>query len=423
MAITFDKLKDMFFASCPTGLETLLEAEVKKITHESLEVTSGGVHFQAPAASALELMLHSRIASRIYKKAYQFEIKVEKDLYFFAKEVKWKALFDLEQSFKITVQQSKNSKGERSLFKSSMFLAQNLKDGIVDRFRLDCKGERPDVDKESPDMSLLLHVVPNINPHSVKETCTVLIDMCGAPLSQRGYRDTNFSAPLKENLAAGLVLLSGYTGKETFFDPMCGSGTIIIESLLIKGDIPPSFICVHDLVNNPEESFWDFQNHNWFKKDKYLVEAWNKLTETCHKKAKEGFEKLKHSNVKTFASDSEKYAINAIKYNLNASELIEYVSLEQADATELNLKENNPDITGGIIVTNPPYGERIGEDRDLPKLYHEFGENLKQNYKGFKAYIFTGNLPLIKKISLRTSKKVILFNGAIESRLVEYDLF
>lgn len=423
MTKKIDKIKDMFFASCPTGLEPLLAQEIKNLPHQNLEITSGGVHFQAPNNSALELMLCSRLASRIYKKAYQFEIKVEKDLYFFAKEIKWKALFDLEQTFKITVQQSKNSKGERSLFKSSMFLAQNLKDGIVDKFRLDCNGERPDVNKETPDMNIMLHVVPNINPHSIKETCTVLIDMCGAPLSQRGYRDTNFSAPLKENLAAGLVLLSGYTGEETFFDPMCGSGTIIIESLLIKGNIPPSYIFVHDLIERPDETVWDFQNHNWFKKDKYLLDAWKKLVAQYHEKAKEGFENLKKNKVKTFASDSEKYAINACKYNLNASDLSEYLELYQEDATQIDLNSKDESITGGIIITNPPYGERIGEEQDLPKLYHEFGENLKNHYKGFKAYIFTGNLPLIKKISLRTSKKVILYNGAIESRLVEYDLF
>jgi 23S rRNA G2445 N2-methylase RlmL len=247
--------------------------------------------------------------------------------------------------------------------------------------------------------------------------------MCGAPLSQRGYRDTNFSAPLKENLAAGLVKLSGYTGKETFFDPMCGSGTIIIESLLIKGDIPPSFVTVHDLLQNPDETFWDFQNHNWFKKDKYNIEAWQALVKTYHKKSSDGFASLEKSEVKTFASDNERYAINALKFNLNASELIEHVSFNEDDATKVELKTKNPEITGGIIVTNPPYGERIGEERDLPQLYYDFGENLKNHYKGFKAYIFTGNLPLIKKISLRTSKKVILFNGAIESRLVEYDLF
>ncbi|MDP7319648.1 MAG: THUMP domain-containing protein [Bacteriovoracaceae bacterium] len=419
MAKKIDKLKDMFFASCPTGLEELLAAEIKQLQYQKIEITKGGVHFESPAQSALELVLSSRIASRIYKKAYQFEIKIEKDLYFFAKEIKWKALFNLSQTFKISVVQSKSKDGKkRSKFKSTMFLAQNLKDGIVDRFRFDTKGERPSVDKEQADMSLLLHIEPNINPHSVKETVTILIDMTGAPLSQRGYRDTNFSAPLKENLAAGLVLLSGYTGKETLVDPMCGSATIIIESLLIKADIPPCYLALDAIIEHNETSYWDFMQHNWFIKDKYLTESWEKLKKLYLKKAQDGFKFLENNPIMTFASDSEKYAINASKFNLKAADLIEFVKIEQKDATNLI-----PASDTGIVITNPPYGERIGEEEKLPELYHDFGENLKKNFKGFYAYIFTGNLPLIKKISLRTSKKIILYNGNIESRLVEYKLF
>lgn len=420
MAKIIDKIKDEFFASCPTGLEEMLASEIKKLKYTKLEVTKGGVHFNAPSEVALELMLSSRIASRIYKKAFRWEIKVEKDLYFYAKEIKWKAVFDLEQTFKISVIQSKSKDGlKRSMFKSTMFLAQNLKDGIVDRFRDDCKGERPSVDKEQSDMNILLHLEPNVNQHSVKETVTILLDMCGAPLSQRGYRDTNFSAPLKENLAAGIVMLSGYTGKENFFDPMCGSATIIIESLLIKGNIPPSYLANHEILENKEERYWDFMQHNWFKKDKYLLEAWGKLLQTYLEKARDGFEALEKSTAKTIGSDYEKFAMNASQFNLRASDLEEFVELRKEDATKVTL----PGIESGIIVTNPPYGERIGDEERLPDLYHDFGENLKNNFKGFKAYIFTGNLPLIKKISLRTTKKHILFNGSLDARLVEYNLF
>lgn len=419
MTKKIDKMHEQFFASCPTGLEELLKAEIQQLNPKDIHLTKGGVHFGLETAKAIELMLSSRIASRIYKKAYQFEIKQEKDLYFFAKEIKWKALFNLDQTFKISVQQSKNAKGERSKFKSSMFLAQNLKDGIVDRYRHDTKGERPNIDKDRPDISFLLHLEPNENPHSQKEIATILIDMCGHPLSQRGYRDTNFSAPLKESLAAGLVLLSGYTGKEDFIDPMCGSGTIIIESLLIKGSIPPSFIAVYEIQKHSDEAYWDFLAHNWFAKDKYLLEAWDKLIKEYHQKTIDGFEKLQTNPAKTLAFDQEKYALNAIKFNLKSAELTDFVTLVQEDATKLSLSS----VDSGIIVTNPPYGERVGQEEILPTLYYEFGENLKKNFKGFKAFLFTGNLALIKKISLRTSKKHILYNGAIESRFVEYQLF
>lgn len=419
MAKEIEKLKDEFFASCPTGLEELLAAEIKVLEYEKLRVTNGGVHFQAQVSTAMELMLASRIASRIYKKAYRFEIKVEKDLYHYAKEIKWKALFDLEQTFKISVVQSKSPDGKkRSQFTNTMFLAQNLKDGIVDRFRDDCKGERPSVDKDDPDMNFLLHLEPQDNEFSNKEFATILIDMCGDPLSQRGYRNTPFSAPLKENLAAGLVMLSGYKPEENFIDPMCGSGTIIIESLLIKGNIPPSYLALHEILENGADTYWDFMKHNWFKKDKYVLADWDRLTQKYIEMARDGFERLEKSKAKTLAFDIENYSLKATQLNLEASDLTEFVELTKGDAAEVRTE-----LESGVIVTNPPYGERLGENEDLEGLYYDFGENLKQNYKNFRAYIFTGNLPLLKKISLRTTKKTILYNGAIESRLAEYLLF
>ena len=414
-----EKLKDEFFASCPTGLEELLAAEIKALPYEKLRVTKGGVHFQGRVGLAMELMLASRIASRIYKKAYRAEIKVEKDLYHFAKEIKWKALFDLEQTFKISVVQSRSPNGKkRSEFSNTMFLAQNLKDGIVDRFRDDCKGERPSVDKDDPDMSFLLHLEPQDNEFSSKEFATVLIDMCGEPLSQRGYRNTPFSAPLKENLAAGLVLLSGYKPEENFVDPMCGSGTIVIESLLIKGNIPPSYLALHEITTNDANTYWNFMKHNWFKKDKYVLEEWDVLTKKYLEMARDGFERLEKATSKTVAYDIENFSLKATQLNLEASDLTEFVEVIKGDAAEI---DNS--LANGVIVTNPPYGERLGEDEDLEALYYDFGENLKQKFKNFRAYIFTGNLPLLKKISLRTTKKTILYNGAIESRLAEYLLY
>jgi len=419
MSKKVEKIKNEFFASCPTGLEELLASEIKALAYKKLEVVKGGVHFSGAPEVAMELMLSSRIASRLYKKAFEFEIKVEKDLYIYGKEIKWKAILDLEQTFKITVVQGKSKNGEkRSHFKSSMFLGQNLKDAIVDRFRDDCDGERPNIDKDQADLNILLRVEPTDNPHSYQEIAMILLDMCGAPLSHRGYRDTNFSAPLKENLAAGLVKLSGYNGNETFVDPMCGSATIIIESLLIKGNIPPSYLALHNILEEGESTYWDFMKHKWFTEDEELQEKWKTLLETYTEMARLGFEKLEQSEMKTYAFDKQKYAINAATLNLKAADLLEFVELKIADATDVSIA-----ATEGVVITNPPYGERIGSEDDLPKLYHGFGENLKNNFKGFRAYIFTGNMPLLKKISLRTSKKIILWNGSIESRLAEYLLY
>lgn len=412
-------LKNSFFASCPTGLEELLAAEIKALEYEKLSVVKGGVHFLGQPKMALELMLSSRIASRIYKKAYEFNIRTEKDLYYRAKEIMWKEIFELGQTFKISVVQGKSLDGsKRSQFKSSIFLAQNLKDGIVDRFRDDCEGERPSVEKDQPDMNILLRVEPVDDENSDIEIAHVLFDMCGQPLSHRGYRTGTFTAPLKENLAAGLVLLSGYTGEETFIDPMCGSGTIIIESLLIKGDIPPSYLALHEMLNNEDEHYFDFQKHLWFAQDENHPTEWKALLDLYLEKARDGFEKLEKSTVKTIASDRQRFALQCFDENIKAADLLEFVEINEDDATTIEAPSE-----AGILICNPPYGERIGSNDQLPALYYDFGENLKKNFKNYKAYVFTGNLALIKKISLRTTKKHILFNGSIDSRLAEYLLY
>ena len=414
------KLKNQFFAACPTGLEELLASEIKELEYvkESLRVVKGGVHFEAFPQVALELVLCSRIASRIYRKTFQFDVLVEKDFYYRASEIKWKSLFDLDQTFKIGVVQGLSPNGEkRSAFQNTMFLAHNLKDGIVDRFRKDCKGERPSVDKDQPDVSILLRVEPHDDPDSKKELVTILIDLTGSPLSQRGYRDVNFTAPLKENLAAALVMFTGYTGNETFIDNMCGSGTLVIESMLIKGNIPPSYLALES-IEAGDDHYWDFLKQAWFTKDKYLLENWDLLCKKYKKLAEDGFKSLETNTHRTIASDIAQSAVSTTNSNLKASRLKDFVILGKEDATKM--KTNSEP---GVILINPPYGERIGSEDDLEALYYEYGENLKNSFKGFRAYVFTGNLPLLKKISLRTSQKIILYNGNIDSRLAKYELY
>lgn len=410
------KLKNLYFASCPTGLEQLLLKEIKQLDPQQAQAVKGGVEFTCLPEIALELLFCSRIASRVYKKIYQFEIKTEKDLYYFAKEIKWKAVFGLDQTFKISVVQSKSPNGEkRSQFSNTMFLGQKLKDAIVDRFRADCNDERPSVEKVHPNLSLQLHLAPNDNPHSRKEVATIMIDITGRPLSERGYKSGSFTAPLRENLAAGIIGLMEYHGEGIFIDAMCGSGTMLIEAALIAGDIPP---CFYNLKHIERGDFWDFQNHFWFQKSEYLQ---NKLSEFITKYlelSERGYQNLQQKKIKLLGNDIDNEAMKISVENIRRARLLDYIEFENKDALFLETDE-----TTGYVFANPPYGERLGRDEDLEHLYHEWGETLKHKFKGFKAYLFTGNLPLIKKISLRTSSKVILFNGNIESRLVEYQLY
>ena len=411
------KYKNAFFASCPTGLEEVLEAELKEIGAKDTCAVKGGVHFESFPEVTIKAILHSRIASRVFKKIFGFTIKNEKDIYYRGKEIKWKAVFSLDQTFKIQVLQGKSPKGtKRSKFNNSMFLGQQLKDAIADRFREDTK-ERPDVDKFTPDMSFLMRVEPNDNPHSQKEDVTILIDMCGQTLSNRGYRVKSFSAPVRENLAAGILKLAGYTGKEVLVDGMCGSGTFLAEAVQIQNDIPPCFIRLKDHKEHDDALPWDFLKHNYYTKDKYLKENTEGFIEETYAKVQKNLKKLKKGQI--FGYDLDTSALDIASYNLGNSDLLDGIILEKGDATKIA----KPNDKGGIFVVNPPYGERLGEEEELAKTYHELGENLKNNFKDYKAYIFTGNMPLLKKISLRTSKKHMLFNGNIESRLAEYLLY
>ncbi len=411
------KYKNAFFASSPTGLEELLETELKKFGAKTTKVVKGGVHFDSFPEVAIKAVIHSRIASRIYKKMFGFEARVEKDIYYRAKEIKWKAVFNLDQTFKIQVIQGKSPEGtKRSKFPNSMFLAQQLKDAIADKFREDTK-ERPYVDKVSPDVSILMRVEPNDNPHSQKEDATILLDMCGQALSNRGYRVKSFSAPLRENLAAGILMLAGYDGSQTLVDGMCGSGTFLAEAAMIKANIPPSFNRILDNREHGDSLSWDFLEHNYYTKDKYLVENTEKMIEEAFKQSDKGLEKLQKGSI--FGYDLDNGALDIASYNLQVSGLLNGIDLNTGDATIIP----KPAEGSGIFIVNPPYGERLGEEQELGRDYHALGENLKNNFKDYTAYIFTGNLPLLKKISLRTSKKHILYNGNIEARLAEYKLF
>jgi putative N6-adenine-specific DNA methylase len=411
------KFKNAFFASCPTGLEALLEEELLSFGAGAVKIVKGGVHFESFPEIAIKSILYSRIASRIYKKLFGFTIKTEKDIYFNAREIKWKAVFDLEQTFKIQVVQGKSPQGsKRSKFPNSMFLAQQLKDAIVDRFRADVK-DRPNVDKDNPEVSLLMRVEPNDNPHSVKEDVTILLDMCGLALSNRGYRLKGFSAPLRENLAAGLLKIAGYTGKEVLVDGMCGSGTFITEAAIMALNLPACFIRLKDFKETQDPLPWDFLNHTFYLKDKYLIENTEKMIEEAYSEVQLAMKKA--HKLPIYGYDIEAMAIDTTNYNLEAAGLTNFIHVERADITKIA----KPTENGGIFIANPPYGERLGDEEQLADLYYNLGENLKHNFPGFKAYIFTGNLNLLKKISLRASKKHILYNGAIESRLAEYLLY
>lgn len=406
----FVKYKNRYFASCPKGMFDLLKEEMKSFSFENLNEIPGGIYFEGPTLEVLEFLMRTRIASRIYKCLYGFYIQNEKDIYFEAKKIKWKALMDIEQTFKVQTNITRSPNEKRySKFRNSMILSQRLKDALCDWFREKTEN-RPNVDKEFPDITYSLHIHPLDNPHSKKEEVTLSVDLCGDPLSHRGYRAQTSDAPLRENLAAAIVLNTNWDKKSTFIDTMCGSGTFLAEALLIKGKIPPSYL------NILEGRAWAFVDLPLYQKDKKLQEDINELVAKLKKETEDGFENLKKSN-KIYGYDVSRDAINISKRNLGKAKLLDFVHLEVKDALELEPKKEN-----GVVICNPPFGERLGDEKQLEDFYHLYGENLKKNFKGYSTYIFTSNPNLRKKISLQTSKRVPFWNGNLECRLLQYDI-
>lgn len=397
-------------------MEPFLKHELDKLGAKECEITGGGVHFESFPEVAIKAVLHSRVASRVYKKLYSFEIKTEKDLYFEMSGIKWKGVFDVDQSFKIQVVQGKSKDGKkRSKFKSPLYLGQVAKDAIVDRFRKDTN-RRPNVEKDLPDAPLLLRVEPNNNPHSQKENVTIALDICGAPVSNRAYRVDSVEAPLRENLAAGMALKSELKPSDDVYNPMCGSGTIMIEALMIKGAIPPSYLRVKRHLEGSEKE-WAFLQQQFFAKDKYLRENTDGFFKEVIEQAEKGIATLNKAGTKNVAIDSDNRALSAARENFEAIGLLPSVQLLCEDALDFEI----PGFKGKILV-NPPYGERLS-DSNLEELYRDFGERLKNSFRESEAYILTANLPMIKKIQLQTKEKMIIYNGNLESRLVKYELF
>jgi putative N6-adenine-specific DNA methylase len=406
------KHKNEFFASCPKGIEDYLEQELIQLNIKNPSKTVGGVYFSGPSDDFIKVIFHSRLASRVYKLLYSFDVRGEKDFYTKAFDLKWKAVFDINQTFKINTILYKSPDGKnRSKFSNTMFLSQVLKDAIVDRFREDFDGMRPNVNKQNADASFLVHVRPfdQISPF---EKVTIMLDLVGEALSNRGYRDAYFEAPLRENLAAALVIASEWDQKETFIDLMCGSGTLLIEALMIKGKIPPSYF------HMKKGLFFPFLNLEFYTKDEFAQKTFEKERQLVVELGQKGIKELQ-TGTKLYGFDLNHFHLDLCKKTLEELGLGNCCELKKEDAT----KVKNSFGDSGLIICNPPYGERMGTEEDLTSLYYEMGENLKKNFKGFKAFIFTGNLPLLKKIELRTSSKKIFFNGDIECRLARYNLY
>jgi putative N6-adenine-specific DNA methylase len=271
-------------------------------------------------------------------------------------------------------------------FNNSQFVALKTKDAIVDQFR-EKTGVRPSIDKDFPDLRIHIHLD--------RDQCTVSLDTSGESLHQRGYRSATNIAPINEVLAAGMLILSGWDGTSHFLDPMCGSGTILAEAAMIACNIPAN-------INRKEFAF-----EKWNDWDNDLFDQ---IIDSLMKKTREF-----HYTIKGF--DKAPSAVRKAQDNIQNANLDDYVTIEQKDFFETEKQTEGP----LHMVFNPPYGERL--DIDMERFYREIGDTFKQSYPNTQAWFITANLEALKFVGLKPSRKIKLFNGKLEARLLKYDIY
>ncbi|WP_291991349.1 THUMP domain-containing protein [Candidatus Accumulibacter sp. ACC007] len=369
---------ETFFASCPRGLETLLAEDLAMAGASDLKQISGGVHFFAEWSVCYRLNLHSRIATRVLCRVAHARYAKEEDIYQLALETAWPKWFVPEQTIRVDVNAVK------SPLKSIDFVTLRIKDAICDRFRRDF-GRRPSVDTRQPDV--------RIQGFISSDECTLYLDTSGAPLYQRGFRQKTVEAPLRENLAAGILRLSGWQPGIPLLDPMCGSGTFLLEAAQIALGLAPG-----------ARRDFAFQNLRNFD-----AAAWQAL----HDAARAGEKPL--ADARIFGSDLSPVAVRAALANLDRAGLLSAVSLRSGDLLAIDAPASS-----GIMVSNPPYGERVSSDDELAAFYPLLGQALKQRFAGWTCYLISADTRLPKMVRLTPSKKTPLFNGALDCRLYEF---
>ena len=362
------------------GFEEILAKELQVLGAQEVEQGVRMVSFKGDKGFMYKANLSLRTALKILKPIYHFRAYNEQSLYKGIQGVNWSQYFSANQSFVVDVTLHSDH------FNHSQFVALKTKDAIVDQFR-DKFGKRPDIDKDFPDV--------RINIHIHNDQCSVALDTSGNSLHQRGYRTATNIAPINEVLAAGMLLLSGWDGQGDFLDPMCGSGTIVAEAAMIACNIPAN-------INRKEFAFekWNDWDNDLFD---MIVDSLMKKTREFHYTIK-GYDKAPSAVVKA-------------KDNIKNANLDEYITISQQ-----NFFDTDKETKGPLhMVFNPPYGERL--DVDLERFYREIGDTLKQGYPGTNAWFITANLEALKFVGLKPSRKIKLFNGKLEARLVKYEMY
>lgn len=362
------------------GFEELLAKELRNLGAVDVKPGVRNVSFYGDKGFMYKANLCLRTAIKILKPIKTFRIRNEKDLYDQIYEMHWDKY--MSESDTLAIDATVYSE----VFTHSKFIALKTKDAIVDKFR-NRTGIRPDIDLDHPDLRINIHIQRN--------ECTVSLDSSGQSLHKRGYRASTNIAPINEVLAAGLVLLSGWDGQCDLLDPMCGSGTLAIEAAMIACNIPAN-------INRKEFGF-----EKWLDFDE---ELYNKIEESCLNKIREF-----HYNIICY--DKAPSAMRKARENVRNANLSDYITIEHEDF----FKTTKASEEKLHILFNPPYGERLPVDVNM--FYQQIGDTLKQGYANTNAWFITSNMEGLKAVGLRPSRKIKLFNGKLESRLVKYEMY
>jgi putative N6-adenine-specific DNA methylase len=371
-----------YFATVAPGLELIAAKELEKLGAKEVKPDVNGVYFQGDRTLLYRVNLWARTIYRVLVSIANIKAFNAEQLYYNVQKIDWSEYISPEQTLAV------NCTGGNKNLNHTHFTALQIKNAIVDS-QIKKTGQRSNIDPEHPDLL--------INAHIYKNRCLLSLDSSGGSLHKRGYRAAMGLAPLKETLAAALLEFAEWTPDLPFLDPLCGSGTLALEAALKSLNIAPGLY---------RQSF-GFQS--WQDFDRSL---WQKLIQEA--KASQ----LNNFSAPIFGSDRNSEIIQQAIINSEFCGVGDRINFSQKELSEIEAPTDS-----GIIICNPPYGKRIGEERDLGALYKLLGDVFKQRFKGWTAYVLTGNKELAKKVGLKAAKRIPVYNGSLPCTLLKYELY
>ncbi|HZY34465.1 MAG TPA: bifunctional 23S rRNA (guanine(2069)-N(7))-methyltransferase RlmK/23S rRNA (guanine(2445)-N(2))-methyltransferase RlmL [Rhodanobacter sp.] len=379
-----------YFATCPKGMEYLLRDELVALGASDVREALAGAHFSGTLETAYKACLWSRLASRILLPLAEFDAADDDALYRGVQDIDWSEHLAAHATFAV------DAGTALSKLTHSQFIGLRTKDAVVDQFR-QRDGSRPGIDTDEPDI--------RINVRVRRDRATLSLDLAGSPLHRRGWREEQGEAPLKENLAAAMLLRARwpevYAAGGALLDPMCGSGTLLVEGALMAADVAPG-------LRREYFGFLGWQQHD--------IALWRGLLDEAKQRAETGLRGLRSV---FFGSDADPRMVQVSKRNAQAAGVAGFFTLEKQDVVHA---APPPGVDYGLVITNPPYGERLGDRAEMPKLYRALGDTLRNRFTGWRAAVLAGEAELGRMMQLHADKRYTLYNGALETVLLTFDL-